>query len=258
MNYFFVGVYEIPLFSSPASSRSGKSGHLLLTQERLLFLHRDKVLREIPLESILAVEPHSYLLLVPGGIPCVKIETTGSQHLYGFDNSWNSSHLRAIWLRYITDMISALKMTHDLKNSQILTTAIHNLILSAALAKRHGKSAPPGYFQYFSECFPNSGWFRIPTIFQKRGNLLNIDNECEMKNIDDQPAAVLRMLQTAIQLIHMHKVEGIPGVYVDFKALKKTDQFHDFCQQTYLLQKVDIFSFFMFPFSNSLFLFFFS
>lgn len=249
LRYFFFltkDIIEIPLFYSPASSRSGKSGNLVLTQERLLFISRDKILRDIPLASIVSVEPHSYLLLVPGGIPCVKIETTQAQHLYGFDSSWNSSHLRSIWLRYLNDMISALKMAHDLKNPHIIPTAVRNLILSSALVKRHGRSAPPGYFQYFGECFPNNGWFRIPTIFQKRGNLLNIDNECEMNSIEDQTGAVLKMLQSAIQLIHMHKVDT-PD-YVDFKALKNSTQFSDFCKQTFLLQKVRSVTFHLFTF----------
>ena len=237
-----IGESEMSLFSSTASSRSGVNGHLLITQERLLFVSKGEILREHRLEDILMIEPHTYQLLIPGGMPCIQFCTTTREkpYLYSIWSSWSPTRLRDIWVRYIADMAAAWKMASDLKNPQIIVTATQNLILSAALTKRHGSSAPPGCFQYFGECFPDRRWFAIPDLFQRRG-ILNTDYECEFAQIKNQLNTVIQMLQLSIQLIHIFRNDGYgteTQEYVDFVALKQSDQFGRLMKLVCNLQRV--------------------
>jgi hypothetical protein len=55
-------------------------------------------------------------------------------------------------------------MSIFLKCKQVVVEAQMNLILSASVTKLKGKSAPIALFQYFFKSFPDSQWFRIPTL----------------------------------------------------------------------------------------------
>lgn len=240
----FVEEGENALFSSTATSSGYKNGHLLLTQERILLISKGKILSDIRFENIHSVEQHSNHMI--GGIPYFRIiEKDSSDHRIGIWNSWNPFHLRDIWVCYIADMTAAWKMNIEIHESSTIMTALKNIILSSALTKRHGKLAPPGCFQYFSEAFPDKKWFSIPKILQHRGRILNIDSESDISSVNHVDF-IVSMLQSAIQLIHMFRDANDN---VDFKSMKESKEYKEFTTTTCDLQRV----IFYFSFSSFVF-----
>jgi hypothetical protein len=195
---------------------------------------KHKIVKESRLEDIEFVEPHTYQLLIPGGVPCVKYRSGGREYLFSLWSSWNPTHLRDIWVRYIGEMAAAWKMSNYLKDPSVVLVAQQGIHLSAALTRRVGRSAPPGYFQYFIESFPEKHWFSIPDLFQSRG-MLNIDYESDATESEDIMHTVLLMLHQILQLIHLNLTEK--ENYVDFTALKESDEFQHFLRLSFLLQK---------------------
>merc|ERR1712137_341260 len=141
-NQAIIGADTRILFSTSASLRNGHKGKLILTHQDLLFISKDRVCRSIPLSDIQLVEADSYHKVFSGGLPGIKIVASGKEHFYLIKNTWNATHLRDIWIRFISDLASAWDMAHYLRQPNIITIAVQNIILSSTMGKTYGKRVP--------------------------------------------------------------------------------------------------------------------
>eukprot|EP00002_Diphylleia_rotans_P034632 TRINITY_DN7468_c0_g1_i2.p1 TRINITY_DN7468_c0_g1~~TRINITY_DN7468_c0_g1_i2.p1 ORF type:complete len:1247 (+),score=193.11 TRINITY_DN7468_c0_g1_i2:46-3786(+) len=116
--------------SSKAYDKSAVAGHVILTNQQIYF-GSEQFTPVVKLDKIQRCEEFSYRVLVPPGMPCIRILTAKDEITFCF---WSFPE-REIWVAYLNEVCAANQMAHERpENYTIIPKTMNNLLRTEALS----------------------------------------------------------------------------------------------------------------------------
>jgi DENN (AEX-3) domain/Protein of unknown function, DUF547/uDENN domain/dDENN domain len=157
---------EVVLWHGNASSYKGRRGYLLITNLRVVFVWRDRTRRPRIFfwHSIERLERFNYRVMLPPGLPCIRVATVDRDKPYVFCMLQQSDRNHAFC--YLKELFVAFRVSVSLDMPMFIYNAVRSVLLSEAIYRVRRVSSSRSLRATLSPMFifqsyPNTVWARV-------------------------------------------------------------------------------------------------
>eukprot|EP00027_Filamoeba_sp_ATCC50430_P011654 CAMPEP_0168546048 /NCGR_PEP_ID=MMETSP0413-20121227/3292_1 /TAXON_ID=136452 /ORGANISM="Filamoeba nolandi, Strain NC-AS-23-1" /LENGTH=848 /DNA_ID=CAMNT_0008576203 /DNA_START=103 /DNA_END=2649 /DNA_ORIENTATION=- len=254
-NVNLIDYREICIMQGAASSSVGARGSLILTNERLIFVdkqHSHPPTREeladtsIRLDSIVSVEKYNFIVVIPPGVPCVRIHYKPAKSTQTKTVTFCILKERHVWFRVIKEITLAFRISKDLGEPRILNQTFHKAMLTEAISVLN-KKPEKGLLSLYNS---PTEWMSIKKILESEP--MNVLNEppkepAELKRTPSGKIAAgpLHPLEIAeIMLISVVELFfsslAVDGCHIEFGKVLNSPEYTTFKMISTQLHNVDL------------------
>eukprot|EP01087_Luapelamoeba_hula_P013420 TRINITY_DN3830_c0_g1_i3.p1 TRINITY_DN3830_c0_g1~~TRINITY_DN3830_c0_g1_i3.p1 ORF type:complete len:1328 (+),score=123.48 TRINITY_DN3830_c0_g1_i3:443-3985(+) len=232
-NVFQHGEVVLRTSNTSVTNTIGQRGHVILTNHRILFAVKklEAITEYCKLEDITGVERFNYKILIPPGLPCIKISTKKQETETFCFLSWVE---RDIWMSYLNELKGAYDISIFLDSPIIIPLAAHRIVLTESLSKLKRKHTRT-LFRFIE--MSNLRQHRIRQRLLERG-VLNMKYECE----NSRPRHACKIVESLFESLTRQFYENLceDGREVRLNPFVNSSEFKNFERASAELQTADL------------------